>query len=77
MGGNLVKIAVDTSAVAPMAAWLREKARGNADEARLREILALPLSDRAGALRRGRAACMRPDAGGSGVLFPACRGKGL
>lgn len=42
MGGNLVKIAVDTSAVAPMAAWLREKARGDADEARLREILALP-----------------------------------
>ena len=38
MGGNLVKIVVDTSAVAPMAAWLRERTRGNADEARPRDI---------------------------------------
>lgn len=54
MGGNLVKIMVDTSAVAPMAAWLRERTRGNADEARPRDIPAAARSRGKTRKRNGR-----------------------
>lgn len=49
-----MKIAVDTSAVAPMAAWLRERTRGNADEARPRDIPAAARSRGKTRKRNGR-----------------------